>query len=104
MDYIIYKHNQDGIIDTIYIIYNKYSDDHIDVENIRKTYEYASIHTLYFNIHNDDTIFDLKQKIIINIDNKINFNDIYLYGLQNHDIDLIDFYNKNVNNTRQPYQ
>lgn len=97
MDYIIYKHNQDGIIDTIYIVYNKYSDDHIDVENIKKTYEYATVHTLYFNIHNDDTIFDLKQKIIINIDNKINFNDIYLYGVQNHDIDLIDFYNKNVN-------
>jgi len=49
-------------------------------------------------IFNDDCIIDIKQKIILYCDNNIKYEDIYLYSIQESNIDLKTFFNENMNN------
>ena len=75
----------------------------LDLTSHEKTLlkEKADVSTRYANappIYQDDTIADVKKKIILDADKNITFDEIYLFGICEHKVNIKDVYRLLTNN------
>ena len=94
---IIYRHNNDGIVDSIYL-FSKSDENESIINDLNTKYDGVKLKIIQNEICNDDCIIDIKQKIILYCDNNIKYEDIYLCSTQEYNIDLKTFFNENMNN------
>ena len=95
-NFTVFNHNNDGIIDNIYIFCEDIDFCEDKINSLKTLYVGLKIKIIQKSIFEDDSIFDIKNKISIYC-NDVDIENMYLYGIQTYNYKLEDFFNNNSN-------